>query len=59
MIPLAMSFDVVMTLLRAYTEDELAAMAAELEAEGWVWEHGQLKSGRSTVTYLIGYPDSR
>jgi hypothetical protein len=56
-VPLTMTWDVIVTLLRAYTEDELRAMTRAADPERrYRWEVGTVSSGRSTVTYLTGLP---
>lgn len=59
-IPLALSFDGVVSCLRAYRPQELRQMVAELTASGcqYHWEIGE-RAGAipgAPITYLIGYP---
>ena len=60
-LPLAATFDGVVSCLRTYSEAELREMVADLSPGGYVWEIGQERSWRSPVpiTFLIGYPRNR
>jgi hypothetical protein len=55
-IPLVVLVDGVVSCLRTYTPAELRAMAAEVEADGYQWDAGEIGSGPIPVTYLVGLP---
>ncbi|HXF61211.1 MAG TPA: hypothetical protein VNK95_06320 [Caldilineaceae bacterium] len=59
-IPLVLGFDGVVSCLRTYSRQELAALIAGLEGPPYVWKIGRLPSPLSPVgvIYLIGYPQS-
>lgn len=58
-IPVGALFDGIVSCLRTYSTDELAALVEPLRAEGYVWNIGQVRSWRSPlpITYLLGYPE--
>ena len=56
LVPLATAWDYLVSGLRSYTKVELEEMAASVEREGYVWEVGQLTSGRIPMNYVLGYP---
>lgn len=53
-VPLIVTWDGVVSALRAYRPDELRALTAGLD--GFTWEAGELKARGAVVTYLIGAP---
>jgi hypothetical protein len=56
-LPLFIMFDGVVSCLRTYSPDELAAMAVESGAEGYRWKAGVIRGGAALpVTYLLGHP---
>jgi hypothetical protein len=55
-IPLVLFFDGVISCLRAYSKQELADLVSKIEAEDYVWEIGEERSGLTPITYLVGYP---
>ncbi len=57
-IPLAATWDGLVSCLRTYTPAELREMVAELGDTDYTWEIGQERVPRSaaSVTYLIGHP---
>ncbi|MDQ3010216.1 MAG: class I SAM-dependent methyltransferase [Acidobacteriota bacterium] len=61
LLPLAITFDGIVSCLRTYTPDELRAMTEEIAAEGYQWQIGQerAKGALIAMTYLIGYPSER
>lgn len=61
LVPLAAIWDGVVSQLRSYTPDELAALAGQVQAEGYTWEVGQAPTWLGNlvrVTYLAGYPSA-
>jgi len=54
-IPFVLLFDGVLSCLRAYTPEELRALASRANAENYTWDIAE--SG--PVTYLLGLPSSR
>lgn len=57
-VPLATCWDGVISLLRVYSEPELAALTNTLQRTGYTWETGQASTGTPlfVFTYLLGYP---
>lgn len=57
-IPIAVTWDAVVSNLRTYTVDELTEMVRELDDQDYAWEVGMLPGeGRNPpITYLLGYP---
>lgn len=56
-VPLAATWDSVVSNLRTYLPAELREMVADLTAEDYAWEIGQLTgTGGPPVTYLLGFP---
>lgn len=57
-VPFTCVWDGVVSQLRAYTVDELEAMAREVQVEGYAWRAGHLPAGPrpGRWTYLIGVP---
>lgn len=59
-IPLATGWDGLASCLRAYSTNELRALADEIQVEGYSFRVGQTGRGRlvpTRITYLIGEPD--
>lgn len=58
LIPVAATFDGIVSCLRTYTTEELREMTLSLEGSDYQWQIGQEKllKGPGAVTYLIGYP---
>jgi hypothetical protein len=54
-IPLVMSFDGVLSCLRAYSSTELRTLAARVGADHYTWDAGEARA----VTYLVGYASLR
>ena len=55
-IPLVLFFDGVISCLRAYSQKELSVLAAQVQAENYVWQIGEQSSGLAPITFLVGYP---
>ncbi|MDA0206026.1 MAG: hypothetical protein O3A53_11560 [Acidobacteria bacterium] len=57
-LPLAILFDGVVSYLRAYTPNELLAMAQEVEPAAYRWQAGYLRAPKlpGRMTYLTGMP---
>jgi hypothetical protein len=57
-IPLFVLWDGVVSWLRIYSEPELRALVAGIDARDWTWDVGRIKLGRAPAhaTYLIGLP---
>lgn len=55
-VPFVTAWDGMVSGLRAYTLDELRAMAASLEQEGYEWEVGELKAKQFPIHYIVGRP---
>jgi hypothetical protein len=55
-IPLVLLFDGVVSCLRTYRPLELREMVEKLGASGYQWEIGEHATGKTPITYLIGYP---
>ncbi|MGH3936348.1 MAG: hypothetical protein ACRDS1_15450 [Pseudonocardiaceae bacterium] len=59
-VPLAAMWDSVVSNLRTYLPAELHEMVADLTAEDYAWEIGQLTgNGGPPITYLLGFPTTR
>lgn len=58
LIPFFVLWDGLVSCLRVYTQDELRAMVAALDAPDYTWEIGAIKLRGSPVpaTYLVGWP---
>jgi hypothetical protein len=58
LIPVCTLWDGIVSCLRVYDPEELAAMVRELPERGYDWEYGLLPVPRlgTTLTYLIGTP---
>jgi len=52
-------FDGVVSCLRTYRPPELREIVDKLTAGDYQWEIGEDSSGRTPITYLIGYPQAR
>jgi hypothetical protein len=61
LIVLTSLWDAVVSQLRAYRPDELAALTAGLGGTGYRWETGQVfaPGRRDPITYVIGYPTAK
>jgi hypothetical protein len=57
-VPVVILFDGIVSSLRIYTPDEMAAMAREVDADGYDWEAGIEHPAGSPIPipYLIGVP---
>jgi hypothetical protein len=55
-IPFVLFFDGVISCLRAYSQKELSLLAAQVNAENYVWQIGERSGGLTPVTFLVGYP---
>jgi hypothetical protein len=57
-LPFAILWDGVVSYLRAYTPDELLAMANEVEPHGYMWASGYQTAANvpGRMTYLTGVP---
>lgn len=56
-VPLFVWWDGLVSALRTYSVGELNCLIGELKgSERFAWETGTLKSGPSTITYLLGLP---
>jgi hypothetical protein len=57
-VPLATCWDGVVSLLRAYSPQALAAMSGELRSADYAWEIGTASTGAAIFeyVYLVGYP---
>ena len=57
-VPLALTWDGVVSCLRSYTVAELSAMTGDLANDGYRWEVGRarLEGLPATATYLMGIP---
>ncbi len=60
-VPLATSWDGVISLLRVYSIRQLKELANSIHADGYIWEIGQAATGTPifVFTYLVGYPVKR
>ena len=58
-IPFVLFFDGVVSCLRSYSVNELLLMVGRLDANGYKWDAGELRSsfGRVPIIYLIGIPE--
>lgn len=56
-VPLVTCWDGVISLMRGYSPDELRALAAGVDVEGYVWEAGTASTGTGVFefTYLLGW----
>ena len=57
-VPLATSWDGIVSLLRTYSPQELQELTASCPSKDYVWEMGYASTGTPifSFTYLIGYP---
>ncbi|MBN1366189.1 MAG: hypothetical protein JW976_15405 [Syntrophaceae bacterium] len=57
-VPLATSWDGVISILRTYSPRELTALTASISSEAYHWETGYASTGTPvfSFTYLVGYP---
>lgn len=58
LVPLATSWDGVISLLRVYSVRELQELARPLQYKDYIWEVGEASTGTPifVFTYLLGYP---
>ncbi|HXO60909.1 MAG TPA: hypothetical protein VN850_03775 [Candidatus Acidoferrales bacterium] len=56
-IPFVLFFDGVISCLRAYSQKELSVLAAQVQAENYVWQIGEQSGGLAPITFLLGYPN--
>ena len=54
-------WDGIVSWLRIYSERELRALVADIDAPDWVWDIGTVRLGNAPLhgTYLVGYPKPR
>ncbi len=58
-VPLAVFWDGLVSVLRTYTPSEMEAMTQQLQGgDQYEWEIGKTKTGQVTVVHLLGYPKS-
>lgn len=57
-VPLATSWDGIVSLLRVYSPQELHELTNSVTSDGYAWEIGQASTGTPIFmfTYLVGYP---
>lgn len=55
-VPLTLFVDGVLSCLRSYSLDDLRELTAGLDDNGYRWEMGEERGGRTAITYLIGRP---
>jgi len=55
-VPLATWWDGMVSNLPVYSDDELRALVAQIDAPGYTWEIARIPSGPFKVPYLLGYP---
>jgi hypothetical protein len=58
-LPFVLLFDGVISCLRAYSQRELAMLAAQVRAENYEWCVGEQRGGIAPITFLIGYTVAR
>lgn len=57
LIPIALTWDGLVSVLRTYSVREMKEMTAKLNAPDYEWEYGRIKTGKGpVVVYLLGYP---
>ena len=58
-VPLATTWDGIVSLLRVYSTRELEELAASIPAKGYTWEIGLAPTGTPVFdfVYLVGYPE--
>ncbi|MCP4003147.1 MAG: class I SAM-dependent methyltransferase [bacterium] len=58
LIPLLVLWDGLVSCLRVYCPAELDELTADLAADDWVWDSGEIPNSAAPIplTYLIGYP---
>jgi hypothetical protein len=57
-VPFVLLFDGVVSCLRTYRPQELLAIVAQLTAPEYRWEIGEDLTGKTAITYLVGYPQA-
>lgn len=55
-IPAILWFDGIMSCLRAYSQEDLKHLTAEVKARNYCWESGEVRGRFVTITFLIGSP---
>jgi hypothetical protein len=57
-VPLDCAFGYAVSCLRTYSVQELRELTAQLSAQGYQWQIGEVKgkAGPTPVTYLVGFP---
>ncbi len=56
--PLTITWDGLVSTLRAHRPEELRALTTSLAREGYTWEVGQVhQGGKGTLTYVLGLPE--
>ncbi|RMF50860.1 MAG: class I SAM-dependent methyltransferase, partial [Anaerolineae bacterium] len=55
-LPLLIAWDGLVSHLRAYSADDLRALAAEVHVPGYAWETGTLRARGAPLTYILGIP---
>lgn len=56
-VPLAIAWDGLVSVLRCYTPDELLTLARQTDGGGtYVWKAGSTREGPVSTTFLVGYP---
>jgi hypothetical protein len=59
LIPLAVMWDGMVSVLRTYSIKEMKQMTSEINAQDYEWEYGRIKTKKGPpVLYLLGYPRS-
>ena len=61
LVPLAMCWDGPVSMLRVYSEQELAELTAPLQSDDCAWEIGRVSTGAplGDYVYLVGYLRSK
>ncbi|WP_224247973.1 class I SAM-dependent methyltransferase [Hyalangium gracile] len=60
LLPLAISWDGLVSALRAHRPEELRRMTESLATEGYTWEVGEARMpGKPPVTYVLGLPRAK
>jgi hypothetical protein len=55
-VPFVLLFDGVVSCFRTYAPQELREIVAKLAITGYRWEIGEYATGKTPITYLLGYP---
>lgn len=59
LLPFLIVWDGLVSLLRIYSPDEMQELAKGVACDSFVWESGKIRSGASSLLYLLGRPISR